>query len=106
MTLVTTARLLGLGGDIVSFAGAILLALGEAGEEERARNKADITKTVRSVKGLLNLPVEQGGVVIRGEEDIEIAVARPFSRRARTGAWIIAGGFILLFFARILEMLA
>jgi len=105
MALPVLAQILGLLGDAITFMGAILLALGEAGEEARAREIEGAATTYKAFPELKKLVIEIEGVIINNEEDVEFAVAHRFSRRARTGAWIVAGGFVFLFISRILEII-
>lgn len=105
MTVAALAQTLGLLGDAITFTGAILLALGEAGEEKRAREIVNAVTAYKAFPDLKKLVVEIEGVVIKDTEDIEIAVKRRFSKRARAGAWVIAGGFIFLLASRILDIL-
>jgi hypothetical protein len=105
MTLPMLAQIFGLVGDTVTFIGAVLLARGEAGEEARAREIEGTTTTYKTSPELKKLVIEIEGLIIKREEDVEFAVTHRFSRRAGMGAWIIAGGFVLLLISRILEII-
>jgi len=105
MTLSSWAQTLGLLGDAITFLGAILLALGEAGEESRTRQAVGMATAYKEIPDLNKLTIEIEGMIIKKEGDAHIAVARRFSRRALLGARTIAGGFLFLLASRILEMI-
>jgi hypothetical protein len=98
------ANISGLLGDIVTFAGAILIATGEAGERKRARQIRAMTEIYEVEPGLRKLRFRIGSTEIQNADDIEDAVIGSFSRRAIIGAWILVAGFAFLLTSRILEI--
>jgi hypothetical protein len=88
MTLKSLAQILGVLGDSITFEGAILLATGEAGEEMRTREIVNAVTAYRIFPDLKKLVLERNGIIFNNQEDIEIAVARRFSKRAQAGAWL------------------
>jgi len=99
----TAGFFLGVLGDATTFTGAIILALKEAGEEEKAREARDILKVYERNGRLKEKEIRIEGVLIECEKDIEIALAKRASRRSRLGAVFLAVGFIFLLFSRLLE---
>ena len=105
MTMTGWAQTIGLIGDAISSFGAVLLALGEAGEEARTKQAVGLAAAYKEFPGLETLVIEIGGMIIKKEGDAHIAVSRRFSRRAMQGAWIIVVGFAFLFSSRLLEII-
>jgi len=104
MSLEMTAQVVGLLGDVTTFIGAILLALREAGEGKAVLERMGISNILGDLK-LRKLTIQIDDMVINDEGQAEIAIARRRSKRARTGAWLIVGGFVLLTIARALEII-
>lgn len=107
MSLETAAHILGLIGDAVTFGGAFLLAKREAGEGER---EVEIQATGKAFKKyqkeLSRVRIKIDETEVKNEGDIAIAIIGRSTKMARTGAGIIAIGFLFLFLARICELLA
>jgi hypothetical protein len=99
----TAGFFLGVLGDATTFTGAIILALKEAGEEEKAREARDILEVYERNGRLKEKEIWIEAVLIECEKDIEIALAKRASRRSRRGAVFLAVGFIFLLFSRLLE---
>jgi hypothetical protein len=99
------APAIGMVGDAISFTGALILALKEAGEEKKARELHDIVETFEKNPGMRRIEVSIEGIVIETERHIEIALSKRASRRARVGAVFLAIGFVFLFIGRLVEML-
>lgn len=105
MSLEMAAQIIGLVGDVVTFSGAIVLAIREAGEGQRAIEVEGTTKVLSKYPEMQKLTIQIDEVIVRDEGDVEIGVAGRSSRRARLGAGIIAVGFLFLLVSRALEML-
>jgi len=95
---------LGFLGDATTFAGAFILAMKEAGEEKRARQKLGTVTAIETYPELKKITIDIEGIVIEKKEDLEIAFARGPSRRSRLGACILAIGFVFLFLSRFAEV--
>ena len=103
MSMDLAIQLIGLLGDGITFTGAYILAMREAGEKDRTEEALATVHAIEQIPGLRRLIVEIDGIVIKNKDDIEIAIAQRSSKRARLGARILAVGFLFLFVARGLE---
>lgn len=98
-----SAALFGLVGDVITFAGAFLLAVNEA---LRARRFSKAGRIERFFEGSELTKILIDGVPIREFRDIEYALERRSSRLALAGAITLATGFLFILAARLLELLA
>lgn len=105
MSAETIARCFGFLGDATTFAGALVLALKEAKEEDRTHEVIATEDTLAKFPELREILIELDGVILQKPGDVELAVAKRASRKSRIGAWILAAGFVFLFLARLIETL-
>jgi hypothetical protein len=104
MSIETISQILGLVGDVITFSGGLVLAIKEAGEEKRARERVGVANALENFPNLKKLTILIDETLIRNESDIEVAIASRASQRARWGGGLIAAGFVFLFVARVLEI--
>jgi hypothetical protein len=97
------SRCFGFLGDATSFVGALVLALKEAGEEERTTEVIATEETLEKYPELREILIDVDGVILQKPGDVELAVAKRASKRSRVGAWILAAGFVFLFIGRFIE---
>lgn len=103
MSVEILAKIFGFAGDAATFAGALMLALKEAGEEKRVRQAVGTAKAYAEHPELKEILVVVDSVPIKAGEDVEIILAKRASNISRHGAWVLAAGFICLLGSRILE---
>ena len=97
--------LIGFLGDAITFTGALIMALKEAGEEKRARELRAVVAVFEKSKGMQRLErVTIEGIPIETERDIELALLKRASRRARIGAIFLSIGFMFLGLCRWIEI--
>lgn len=97
------SRSFGFLGDITSFAGALVLALNDAGEGDRKEEVDATEENLKKYPELRDLLIEFHGRILKKEGDAELASSKQASERARLGAWILAAGFVFLLASRLVD---
>ncbi len=95
---------LGLPGDILSFAGGVILALDALNKEREFNKIKKITRVVTSQK-FQTLTVEVEGDVVKDGQDVDLTFLRSSVRLARIGFSLVAVGFLFLMASRMNELL-
>ena len=98
--------IIGLFGDVFTFAGGVLLAQ-DALQKEKEFDKIKRVSAALNSPFMAQLHVEVGGVRIWDtKEDVERAFVHLSARKAVWGFRILSGGFLLLIVTRTLEVIS
>jgi hypothetical protein len=89
-------------GNVVSFAGGVILALETLARERERRRIYKIQEMFKS-PSLAKLRYEVNGIVISDERDLEIAHLRLSSKRAALGLSLLVIGFALTIVSEFLD---
>ena len=102
-----TAPVFGLVGDTLTFFGGLILAIDAALQEKRFKRIRNKVKAYTSPEfAQLRIVVEEDGILIRDEKDIEWSFIRHSARWATVGTVLLTLGFGFLILTRFLEISA
>jgi hypothetical protein len=98
----SAAALFGFAGDGLTFCGGLILAIDAARQEKRFRKMRGKVHTYLAPE-FLRLKVEEEGVLITDEKDIELTFIRHSVWWAKVGTVLLTVGFTFLLITRSLE---
>lgn len=90
-------------GDTITFIGAFMIAVKEAGEYKRLRQEVGASKAYKENPKLKQLLIEVDGLLVQNGEDVKVILAKRASNISRRGAQVLAVGFGFLIIARVCE---
>jgi hypothetical protein len=95
-------QIAGLCGDVLTFAGGMLLAWDAVEKEREFQSIQHVARTLKS-PWMARLKVEMNGIILVSENDVEQAFIRRSAKKAKWGCVFLAVGFGFLLVSRILE---
>ena len=98
----STSTLLGFAGELLTFAGGIILSL------DALRRNREFTKTENlqtTVSRLAGIELTMNGVRLLGDDAVELVFIKKSVRRALLGTLIVTSGFLCLLAARLADFL-
>jgi len=93
---------LGLGGDTLTFVGAMILAIDAVGRQKEFQKIQRTAATVRDPL-LKKVKFTKDGISLTSHDDVELVFIHRSVKRALCGSVILALGFVCLLLARICE---